>query len=128
MTIDKDCRDCPIKGVPECQDCPVKGIECDRCVGTNITFNFPATIFSQANTPEQQIHHIRTELDEACYEIVFDNIPLAIMECLDAVHSAETLLRIVLREYGEEKVLKGMKLVIKKNHDRGYYLESNSTV
>ena len=93
-----------------------------------IVFNFPATKFSQINTPEQQIHHLRTELDEACYEIVFDNIPLAIMECLDAVHSAETLLRIVLREYGEDKVLKGVKLVVKKNDERGYYLEGQGDV
>lgn len=94
-----------------------------------IVFNFPATTFSQTNTPEQQIQHLRTELDEACYEIVFDNIPLAIMECLDAYHSAETLLRILIKEYGEEKVLKAMELIVKKNTVRGYYtLEGQATV
>ena len=92
-----------------------------------LVFNFPETIFAQKNTPEEQISHLRSELDEATYEFVFDNIPLATMECLDAYHSAETLLMILVKEHGQEKVLKAMEVIIKKNSKRGYYLcESDS--
>ena len=87
----------------------------------HIEYNFPPTTFVESNTFEEQLDHLRSEVDEAGCELIFDRQRTFFMECIDAYHSAETLLRKLVAEHGEEKVLKAMELVAKKNTDRGYY-------
>lgn len=88
-----------------------------------ISFNFPPTKFSKINKPSQQLDHLWEECNEANAERIYGNEEAFIEEAVDACHSAETLLRCLINQYGEEKIKEVMDNIVKKNslHERDYY-------
>lgn len=93
-----------------------------------LVFNFPETTFASSNSTMEQLDHVMSEVYEARADFIFGKDREATMECIDVIHSSETLLRNLIKEHGETKVLKAMELVIKKNDERGYYLPEQATV
>ena len=88
-----------------------------------IAYNFKPTYFAEENTIVKQITHIASELNEVAWELVTDNGQGTLMEAIDVYHSAETLLRVLVKAFGEGRVLDAMNQTAKKNDDRGYYIE-----
>lgn len=94
---------------------------------------FPKCKFAKSNTVYKQFLHLRSELFEAQNAIndmrmISEDIGLswalaaqAIEECLDTIHSAETLIRVIQREYPGIDLAAIKKEVICKNAQRGYY-------
>ena len=80
-------------------------------------YNFPATIFVDKNTVQEQINHLAGELEELKKA---DSWEEQINETLDIIHSAETLLRRFERNW-PGCVEHGMLNILAKNHKRGYY-------
>lgn len=89
---------------------------------SDIKYNFPVTRFTEENIPETQLKHLDSEIAEANYEYIVKDRQSGLNECVDIVHSAETLLRILVKEHGKARVLKAIEEVVKKNRNRGYYI------
>lgn len=94
---------------------------------------FPVCKFAKTNSIVEQWLHLRSEVmevqnaindmrmindDEALIEALAVN---AIEECLDTIHSAETLIRVIRREYRRIDLEAIKQEVICKNAKRGYY-------
>lgn len=89
---------------------------------SELKYNFPESKFTEENIPEMQLDHLETEIFEAKYEYMSHNRKEGLHECIDAVHSAETLLRILVKEHGKARVAEAIEKVIEKNRNRGYYI------
>lgn len=87
----------------------------------NINFTFPESKFARDNTITAQIDHVQEEVNEAIADICYDRKQAALLECVDIYHASETLMRIMIRRFGEEKVKALVAECHKKNDDRGYY-------
>ena len=89
-----------------------------------ITFNFPATTFSQTNTVGEQLEHFTSEVDEVILSVL-DNEPVERTdeELVDAFGSLETMLRVLIRTKGEQYVIDLVNRVEDKNRARDYYVE-----
>ena len=98
---------------------------------------FPKIKFAKTNSIMEQWLHLRSEVmevqnaindmrmindDEALIEALAVN---AIEECLDMIHSAETLIRVIRREYRRIDLEAIKQEVICKNAMRGYYDEED---
>jgi len=83
-------------------------------------YRFPRTIFTDTNTPIEQLIHVLGEVHEAMVDSRCNNFA-CLKELMDVIHSAETAIRII------EEMTPGINLdsmlqgTIKKNMDRGYY-------
>ena len=88
--------------------------------------------FAKTNSIYQQFLHLRSELFEVQTEIndlrmIGDadkklfHAERIIEESFDVMHSAETLIRVVLREYPELDAEKAKQEVVLKNKVRGHY-------
>lgn len=71
----------------------------------------------------KQIDKIQDEIHEAIADICFDRRERALEECIDILQATETMLRIMVKRLGEDKVLELIRCCIKKNMSRGYYTE-----
>lgn len=94
---------------------------------------FPKIKFAKTNSIVEQWLHLRSEVmevqnaindmrmindDEALIEALAAQ---AIEECLDTIHSAETLIMVIQREYPGIDLAAIKQDVICKNAKRGYY-------
>lgn len=89
-------------------------------------FNWPETIFARRNTPDEQLDHVISEVDEASVLTPLSGAEAeeALHEELaDLVHSLETYWRIVGRVRGLDYVRAVFSRVEDKNRARGYYEE-----
>lgn len=89
-------------------------------------FNWPETIFARRNTPDEQLDHVISEVDEA--SVLTPSSGAEAEEALheelaDLVHSLETYWRIVGRLRGLGYVRSVFSRVEDKNRARGYYEE-----
>ena len=82
---------------------------------------FPELKGSSAFTITEQVDKIIDECWEAKYDIIWDNKDGAMLECVDVIHAAETLYRVMITKFGQAKVDKLVKDCIDKNSVRGYY-------
>lgn len=82
-------------------------------------YNFPPTKFAQENTLEQQIAHMIGEGEEVLKAETEEDRHL---ELIDRFHSAETALRIIARDKGNEYLQSLIDRVKEKNQIRNYYL------
>ena len=89
---------------------------------------FPATRFVRSNTVYKQLLKLREEVFEVQMAVNRlrmsedeDDAYEVVMESLDAIQAAETLIRIVNREYPAIDVELAQQRVIQKNAERGYY-------
>ena len=82
-----------------------------------MSFRFPEIKFIN-NTEEQQIEHIIEELAEV---VAAENDEDFVMECFDAIHAIETLIRIRLKAGAVVNPYLCAVAVIQKNDARGYY-------
>lgn len=80
-------------------------------------YNFPRTRFVGTNSINDQIKHLASEIEELKQA---DSWEEKLLETLDVIHSAETLLRRFERNW-PGCVEHGMLDVLAKNHKRGYY-------
>lgn len=87
----------------------------------NITFTFPESKFARDNTITEQVDHVQEEINETVADICYNRKEPALLECIDVYHASETLIRILIRRFGEEKVKELIEKCYKKNNDRGYY-------
>jgi hypothetical protein len=85
-------------------------------------WQFPETKFARTNSLTEQAHHLVSESDEVLLAYEEDNIEHAHQEVVDTYHSAETYLRVLAKEKGEQYVKDLIQQVKKKNQERGYYL------
>ena len=83
-------------------------------------FNFPKYRSIPYNRRERvaQAKHIRQEARETVHEAVSDDEFAMLVEAMDTIHAAETL----LRPYPQRVLDNAMAEVIRKNEERGYYL------
>lgn len=98
-----------------------------------MNYHFPATIFARTNLLAEQVDHFLSEVDEieAYGPLLDDSMGDAeaheaisrgfYLEIIDAMHSAETLLRILARLRGQAYVDSLMLEIHTKNAARGYY-------
>jgi hypothetical protein len=84
-----------------------------------MTITFPAVRWAQTNTITSQVGHV---VSEAAEVLQANNAGHRLEEIVDLLHSADTLRRIAIREYGEEAVAADVFGIITKNAKRGYYL------
>lgn len=93
---------------------------------------FPEAKFAKSNNVYKQFLHLRSELFEVQTEIntlrmigeakeKLSQAERVIEECFDIQHSAETLIRVIQREYPGIDVESIGRDVIRKNAERGYY-------
>jgi len=80
--------------------------------------NFPRVKYVDTNTIEEQLDHVRSEINEIEREQTID---AQFAEALDLLHSTETLVRIYLDKGMNYE--QGRARVIAKNIARGYYNE-----
>ncbi|NTU49490.1 MAG: hypothetical protein HGA87_01100 [Desulfobulbaceae bacterium] len=87
-------------------------------------YRFPRTKFADRNTLSEQIDHVYSELVEVHTAHLNFTPALVAEELVDLIHSAETALRILEKEYDFciEAVVDGVK---EKNLARNYYNISN---
>ena len=83
---------------------------------------FPAHKAGKGATTEEQHDKIREEYHEYRAAVLSGNIKHAAIELFDLIHSAETMLDIYCRIFGERWVADQRREVELKNRDRGYYL------
>ena len=83
-------------------------------------FNFPKYRKLPYNRRERiaQAKHIRQEARETLHEAVSDDEFAMLVEAMDTIHAAETL----LRPYPQRVLDNAKAEVIRKNEERGYYL------
>lgn len=81
---------------------------------------FPEIKFVKTNTLHDQLDNILRECREAHEE---ENDESFLLECLDVVHAAETLRRILENKYGVSRIEAMADYVFDKNDRRGYYDE-----
>ena len=86
-------------------------------------YRFPRTRFVDCNSIKDQIGHCYDEVVETMTAILGNEGPhRAMEECIDAIHSLETLARIIQEKHGvSASIMAGA--VEKKNRARGYYAE-----
>ena len=88
-------------------------------------YRFPRTIFVTRNSIPRQLLHIASELWEVVKALAFGNLPHAVHEAFDCIHSLETLIRIVVdRAWQRGVVINSILIgqrVEEKNRLRGYY-------
>lgn len=91
-------------------------------------FRFPRAVFVDQNNIIQQFRHVRSEIDEVWQELepgystgIFDPVRVA-EESMDAIHSLESLLRILAEKYKVD-LMQGQEQLINKNRARGYYAD-----
>lgn len=86
-------------------------------------YQWPATVFVNRNTKEQQIHHILSEAFEVAKELKKDSSKKTKIhsELADLTHSLETFWRILEQEHGASYVRDIFCSVFEKNEKRGYY-------
>lgn len=82
-------------------------------------FNFPKYRKIPCNRKERiaQAKHIRQEARETVHEAVSDDEFAMLVEAMDTIHAAETL----LRPYPQKVLDEAQMQVFIKNHNRGYY-------
>lgn len=88
-------------------------------------FNFPEVKFAKTNTVEDQLKHFASECKEIIERIENEDFVGTFEEVADMIHSAETLFRIAQRKYQVDPAQVVAK-VIKKNLERGYYINNAS--
>lgn len=83
-------------------------------------FNFPRYCRLPYNRKERvaQAKHIRQEARETLHEAVSDDEFAMLVEAMDTIHAAETL----LRPYPQRVLNQAQAEVVRKNEERGYYL------
>ncbi len=83
-------------------------------------FMFPATKFVRENNIFEQVDHLESELIEVRKAKSIEELA---EELLDVIHSAETSLRILLRDKFiiDTDLERIRKKTLKKNRERGYY-------
>lgn len=83
-------------------------------------FNFPKYRSLPYNRRERiaQAKHIRQEARETVHEAVSDDEFAMLVEAMDTIHAAETL----LRPYPQRLLSQVQAEVVRKNEERGYYL------
>lgn len=83
-------------------------------------FNFPKYRSIPYNRRERvaQAKHIRQEALETVHEAVSDDEFAMLVEAMDTIHAAETL----LRPYPQRLLNQAQAEVVRKNEERGYYL------
>ena len=83
-------------------------------------FSFPKYRSLPFNRRERiaQAKHIRQEARETLHEAVSDDEFAMLVEAMDTIHAAETL----LRPYPQRVLDNAKAEVIRKNEERGYYL------
>ena len=84
-------------------------------------FSFPKVKFADENTPEKQIQHIYSEMVEFMREYNNGKKGLLDEELMDCWHSIETYFRIRQRQGIDIAAVHAA--VVKKNRDRGYYVD-----
>lgn len=87
----------------------------------NMWWRFPKTIFTDSNNPEQQLDHIRSEHKEMWMAYMDGETGQLCEEIFDLIHSCETALRIIKREFPAIDLPSAMQAVIEKNKTRRYY-------
>lgn len=84
-------------------------------------FRFPETIFATQNGLLEQISHANSEGDEIADAIQQNESPERIAEeIIDKIHSLETALRILQRDFGIDTTVIAAGVTVK-NKARGYY-------
>lgn len=83
------------------------------------SFNFPLDTYHQYPTYLEVAKHLATEVVELSAELEYGPVQDCIMECMDVIHVAESLLYRWLEE-GED-LDSYRERVIAKNEARGYY-------
>lgn len=83
-------------------------------------FNFPKYRSIPYNRRERvaQAKHIRQEARETVHEAASDDEFAMLVEAMDTIHAAETL----LRPYPQRVLNQAQAEVVRKNEERGYYL------
>lgn len=81
---------------------------------------FPRVKFADTNTVEQQLAHIASEKDEALEAYAQDNIEHTDEEIMDRMYACKTYLDIRADQGVDIDYIR--RMVIKKNKDRGYYV------
>lgn len=88
-------------------------------------FRFPRTRFVDELDFCRQLKHVRSELDEVWQELerLYPDLadPVRVgEECVDLLHSVETLLRILQEKHGVD--VGALSAAVRmKNYNRGYY-------
>lgn len=82
-------------------------------------YRFPAMKGVDNLTPEDQVEHVLSEANEVVEAVKLKTYYEPMLELMDVIHSAETM----LRTYGctDTELTLLSNLVIEKNRKRGYY-------
>lgn len=94
------------------------------------TYNFPEIKLKSSHTLIKQIKKVREESEEANDEAIVQmatgkNSTNVLLECCDTLLAAETLHRMMIRVYGEERVVEAIEDTIKKNIERNYFTKEH---
>lgn len=89
-------------------------------------YNFPEIKLKSTHTLIKQIKKVREESEEANDEAIVQmatgkNSSNLLLECCDTLLAAETLHRMMVRVYGEERVENAINDTIIKNKNRNYF-------
>lgn len=92
---------------------------------TDYVYNFPRTRFvpSDRETRLKQVLKIEEEVEELSTALHHGSEDDYLEELLDCAHAVET----ALMEFDDEEVAKAATKVVKKNEERGYYLDEAKT-
>lgn len=89
-------------------------------------YNFPEIKLKPTHTLIKQIKKVREESEEANDEAIVqmvtgNNDENVLLECCDTLIAAETLHRMMVKVYGEDRVNAAINTTIIKNKNRNYF-------
>jgi len=87
----------------------------------NQWWRFPKTVFTETNDLEQQLDHIRSEHTEMWIAFMGGKTGHLCEEIFDLIHSCETALWIIKKEFPAVDMPAAMQAVVGKNKARRYY-------
>lgn len=84
-------------------------------------WRFPVTKFAESNSIEDQLDHIRSEHKEMWLAFIDGKVGNLCEEIFDLIHSCETALWIIKKEFPAVDMPAAMQAVVGKNKARRYY-------
>ncbi|MCK9326788.1 MAG: hypothetical protein M0P69_14950 [Bacteroidales bacterium] len=84
-------------------------------------WRFPKTKFAESNDLERQLDHVRSERVEMWTAFMTGKIGHLCEELFDVIHSCETALWLIKKQFPEIDMPSAMQAVERKNFNRGYY-------
>jgi NTP pyrophosphatase (non-canonical NTP hydrolase) len=82
--------------------------------------SFPEVKFVTTNSPWKQLRHLASEVIEVAVALAKRDRYQAAKELWDVIHSAETLLRILVKRY-QVDAIGAREEILSGNMERGYY-------